>query len=1730
MFQNSLTPFFITTSDNIILEANKAACKLFGYTENELRKIGCEGILDSNNTHYKEKYQERKTTGVTKGDFVGIHKDGTRLPIEVLSTVYIAEDGEERMFTVINDIFGRKKIEKEAYILKHNTREPFVIIDRDLHITVFNDQFLKQTYEHFGLEVVEGMSIMDLARPERKELVVELYKHVLKGNKSDYKVDFQSKDGKTTQFYTTHNPIFDDAGQVTEIFITVLDITDLLELEEKQSQQEADLTALIENTPDLICSIDLDFKLTTYNSAFTKTMRLYNKVNVKRGTNFLDFFSQKEKYLDILEIVKKGKRYIFEEIFIRKDKKDHFEIAVNPIISESKTLIGYSIFAKEITKQKALIAKEEEQRSEFKALVDNIPEDVYSIDMNFNLVTLNKSIIETISKLTGIKPKKGMNLLSHFSFGYEKELKEKFAKAYNGERDSFIYEIKVSDDFIYYEVSLNPILNDKKIQTGISILSKNSTNKIKAEKAAKKDFQTLSNIMSLSVDVICTFDENGKVITINAASQRVWGYKPHELIGKVYMEMVYEEDHQKTIDIAKRILNGEKIIHFENRCKHKDGRIIDVLWSVNWEKSDGILYCNAKDITEKKKTETLLNDSLNRYKYLFENNPAPMFIWDFETLQIIDCNLEALLKYGYNRKEFLQLTIKDIRPAEDIPILLAVTKNEDTYGEINRKTWRHKKKNGEIILVETVAHLLNLDGRKVSLVQVNDITEKENALRELKDNEAKLRTATKIAKLGYWQFEPKSRELYLSDEIYAILEDSYTLVYDAFFNAIHTDDKEQYAQVLEAALKGESEIDIEVRVVLKNNRTLWIKNIGKFVKDASDSVILLEGTFQDITEQKKSQISLQERNYFIETTIQNLPIGIAVTKINDGKPTLVNKMFQEIYGWKTYTDLNGFFDSLHPDEKYRAETVRRVQKDLASKDISRMAWDGLEIYTPQGIKKIVNIKNIPIYSQNLMISSTLDVTETKLAEDNLYKSNERYIYATKATSDAIWDWDLVNGTLFWGEGLKTLFGFENYAISTLRDTWTAYLHPDDVDRVMTGILAVIDSNNNNWTDEYRFEKANGDYAYVVDKGFVLRDKEGKGLRMVGAMQDISKQKEREQQLKLFESVVLNTKDAVLITEAEPFNEPGPRILYVNEAFTKMTGYTSEEVIGKTPRLLQGKKSNTEELRRLGESLRKWEPCEITILNYKKTGEEFWVTFSVTPVADEKGWYTHWISIERDITEQVNQEQKLLEANRKIVNTLESIQDGFYALDTNWVITYWNKEAELLLKTKREEIIGKNIWEIYSDLFPAKFHTEYHRAINENIPVRFEEYLSILDCWFEMSIFPSEDGLTVYFKDITERKQVEQKIKSERNLLRTLIDNIPDTIYYKDRDGRKLISNKVDYQLVGASTEEEVLGKTDLEIFPEPIAVIGYNHDIEILKTGIPLINYEEYFSTKNGTPLWLLTTKLAIRNDIGKIIGLLGIGRDISERKMVDEKLKDLNKELEKHVQQLLVSNAELEQFAYIASHDLQEPLRMVTSFLTQIERKYSNIIDEKGKKYIYFAVDGAKRMRQIILDLLEFSRIGKAEDKVETVDLNELMNETLTLYSQKIKEKNAAISFQHLPAIKASRSSMRQVFQNLVSNCLKYSNNTGLTPEIKITAVTVGQDWQFAVSDNGIGIDPTYFDKIFIIFQRLHNKDEYSGTGIGLAVTKKIIENLGGKIWVESEEGKGSTFYFTINKQEILE
>ena len=308
--------------------------------------------------------------------------------------------------------------------------------------------------------------------------------------------------------------------------------------------------------------------------------------------------------------------------------------------------------------------------------------------------------------------------------------------------------------------------------------------------------------------------------------------------------------------------------------------------------------------------------------------------------------------------------------------------------------------------------------------------------------------------------------------------------------------------------------------------------------------------------------------------------------------------------------------------------------------------------------------------------------------------------------------------------------------------------------------------------------------------------------------------------------------------------------------------------------------------------------------------------------------------------------------------------------------------------------GMNIWEVYEGEVSEQIYAKFREAKEKDKPVRLETYSTRLNKWFEINAFPSTMGLTVYFKDITDRKQVESKI------------------------------NK--------------------------------------------------------------------------------------------------MNRKLEANIKKLAISNLELEQFAYVASHDLQEPLRMVTGFLTQIEKKYEDVLDDKGKQYIHFAVDGAKRMRQIILDLLEFSRIGKNENTIEKINLNEVLNETCLLFRKQMEEKNAELIFKDLPKILNYSAPIKQIFHNLIGNGLKYSD-ANRPPVITISSQETAVDWKFVVQDNGIGIEAEYFDRIFIIFQRLHHKEQYSGTGIGLAITKKIIENLGGQIWVESEEGVGSAFHFTI-------
>ena len=231
--------------------------------------------------------------------------------------------------------------------------------------------------------------------------------------------------------------------------------------------------------------------------------------------------------------------------------------------------------------------------------------------------------------------------------------------------------------------------------------------------------------------------------------------------------------------------------------------------------------------------------------------------------------------------------------------------------------------------------------------------------------------------------------------------------------------------------------------------------------------------------------------------------------------------------------------------------------------------------------------------------------------------------------------------------------------------------------------------------------------------------------------------------------------------------------------------------------------------------------------------------------------------------------------------------------------------------------------------------------------------------------------------------------------------------------------------------------------------------------------------------------------------------------------------ELQETLIKLKRSNSELEQFAYVASHDLQEPLRMISSFLQLLQMRYSGQLDSDADEFINFAVEGAKRMQNLIQDLLAYSRVTTKGNEFKDIKMEEALEQALVNLKMSIEENNANITHDPLPIITADYSQIIQLLQNLIGNSIKYRSDK--IPEIHISAQEKDNDWIFSVEDNGIGIDPQYSDQVFQIFKRLHTNEEYKGTGIGLAITKRIIERHSGRIWVESELGKGSKFYFTI-------
>jgi PAS domain S-box-containing protein len=551
------------------------------------------------------------------------------------------------------------------------------------------------------------------------------------------------------------------------------------------------------------------------------------------------------------------------------------------------------------------------------------------------------------------------------------------------------------------------------------------------------------------------------------------------------------------------------------------------------------------------------------------------------------------------------------------------------------------------------------------------------------------------------------------------------------------------------------------------------------------------------------------------------------------------------------------------------------------------------------------------------------------------------------------------------------------------------------------------------------------------------------------------------------------------------------------------------------------------------------PIEMDEEYLKADGTKQFLHVVKLPMLDSNGTIIGTQGIQFDITERKQAEESLARERLLLRTLIDNLPDCIYAKDIVGRKTMANPADLKNLRCKFEsEAVGKSDFDLFPPDIAEKFWADDQLVLKGQPALNREEFLfdeQGRKHWLMTSKLPLRDqngkiiGLVGIGRDITKDKVAEEALARERSLLRTLIDNLPDCIYAKDAAGRKILANPADLKNLHCETEADAIGKTDFDLFPQELAEKFWAADQKVIQ-GEPVINREEYVLNDAGEKHWLLTSKLPLRDQSGKVVGLVGIGRDITERKHAEDSLRSSEEKLRQSTTQLERSNHELQDFAYVASHDLQEPLRKIVVFGERLKDKKIEDLGPEARDYLDRMQKAAGRMQTLINDLLSFSRVTTKARPFTPVDLAEVAADVVNDLEGRIEQVKGRVEVVGtLPVIDAEALQMRQLLQNLMGNALKFRRPEE-PPVVKVEAEIVPgpgtppqQLCKLMVSDNGIGFDEKYLDRIFNVFQRLHTRNEYEGTGMGLAITKKIALHHGGDITAKSQPGHGATFIVTL-------
>ena len=587
--------------------------------------------------------------------------------------------------------------------------------------------------------------------------------------------------------------------------------------------------------------------------------------------------------------------------------------------------------------------------------------------------------------------------------------------------------------------------------------------------------------------------------------------------------------------------------------------------------------------------------------------------------------------------------------------------------------------------------------------------------------------------------------------------------------------------------------------------------------------------------------------------------------------------------------------------------------------------------------------------------------------------------------------------------------------------------------------------------------------------------------------------------------------------------PDGSLLYISPSCVRITGYSPEEFIANQTLIDTIVHPEDQEVVSKHQHEIREEPYTDS-MDYRiitRSGDEKWISHSCQAVYGSSGEWLGRRGSNRDVSESKRAEREIIQQGKFFRTIIDTLPNLVCVRDVNGCYIMVNRATADFFGATSEEMLGRQISDfILNPQDAEQFQVGDKQVIAGQKVITSEVCYTSPDgrkCWFATTKVPlvQPDNTTYIFEvatDITEIKQATDELaRSEERFSKAFHASPLPTIVSRISDAIILDINQRCLDLTGYS-HQEMIGHTLVELgilIPQ-----DQEHLWRMLKKRGSVSDAEITIQTQYGEKRDGLAWLELI--EIGGEICLLSKFYDITGRKRTEEMLAHTVAELGR-------SNKELEHFAYVASHDLQEPLRKITSFIDLLERQYKNQLGENADEYIERVVDGADRMQRLITDLLEYSRVGQGEISLTQIDLEAVLSRVLSNLGTEIEENGAVITHDPLPTVQANESLVDRLLQNLIGNAIKFRREEA--PHVHISTEQKGGEWRFSIRDNGIGIDPENIGKIFMLFQRVHSREEYPGTGIGLAICKKIVQRHGGRIWVESQPGQGSTFFLTLPK-----